>query len=296
MKKSLIVLAVAFLPAISLAGTAENVDACVKQTKAFTGIGLDPYSASYESNIIYPSIASWPNAKCEVKLARVYNLTVNGRIVVYRWYAGKEAFDLNKTLEADNERAISQLRTRISLLESRQRQISDRLQSPNPNFEELIKASQDAIRKSGATSSEDIAPKKSAKKPIEKGIKIANDAPVQKAKGASIVAPIEKDDKAVKETAEKTAGTPLYIPSDPKTKYFILEKSSAGTSATIINKRVGSSGTSYAKRIYNCQENTFKYLGDGDTIEQMNAAKPWAEMVPLFEGSISYYVGIEACK
>jgi len=88
----------------------------------------------------------------------------------------------------------------------------------------------------------------------------------------------------------------LHIPSDPKASYTILERSRSGDEAIIVTKRVGSSGESFSKRLYNCSNNTVKYIGTGDTIESMNASKPDPKMAPIFDKSIAYYVGKEACK
>ena len=97
-------------------------------------------------------------------------------------------------------------------------------------------------------------------------------------------------------TVALAAETPLKVPSDPKAKYYVLEKSGAGTDRVILTKRVGPSGTSYSRRLYNCSNSTFKYLADADTLEGLKKAKPDPKMGPLVEGSISYYVGLEACK
>ena len=88
----------------------------------------------------------------------------------------------------------------------------------------------------------------------------------------------------------------IKVPSDPKAKYYALEKSGTGAERVILTKRVGPSGTSFSKRRYNCANGTFKYLGDADTLEGLATSKPDPKMSELVEGSISYYVGVEACK
>jgi hypothetical protein len=97
-------------------------------------------------------------------------------------------------------------------------------------------------------------------------------------------------------TMTSAAQKPLGIPSEPKAAYFVLEKSITGNEATIVTKRVGSSGTSYSRRLYNCVDKTVKYIGSGDSIDAMNASAPDPKMSPIFERSIAYYVGIEACN
>ncbi|WP_411726455.1 hypothetical protein [Methyloglobulus sp.] len=92
------------------------------------------------------------------------------------------------------------------------------------------------------------------------------------------------------------AEIPLNVPSDPKALFFVLEKGGSESERTIVTKRVGSSGTGYSKRLYNCADNTVKYLGTGDSLEAMNKSNPDPKMGSISEGSIAYYVGFEACK
>lgn len=92
------------------------------------------------------------------------------------------------------------------------------------------------------------------------------------------------------------AETPLSVPSDPKAQFFVLEKGGNGVERTIVTKRVGSSGTGYSKRLYNCTNSTVKYLGSGDSLAAMAASKADPNMGPIVNGSIAYYVGVEACK
>lgn len=88
----------------------------------------------------------------------------------------------------------------------------------------------------------------------------------------------------------------LSVPSDSGAQFFVLEKGGSTEARTIVTKRVGSSGTSYSKRLYNCKYNNVKYLGTGSTLSEMETSKPDANMASIFDGSIAYYVGIEACK
>lgn len=97
-------------------------------------------------------------------------------------------------------------------------------------------------------------------------------------------------------TSAYAAEVPLNIPSDPKAEFFVLEKEGSSAERTIVTKRVGSSGSSYSKRLYNCHNNTVKYLGSGDSLSAMAASKPDPNMGPIVRGSIAYYVGREACK
>lgn len=88
----------------------------------------------------------------------------------------------------------------------------------------------------------------------------------------------------------------VSVPTDPKASYVVLDKSRSGDMATITTKREGPSGSSYSKRLYDCKAGTVKYLGDGDTLEQMNSSAPDPNMAPIVEKSIAYYIGQRACQ
>ena len=91
-------------------------------------------------------------------------------------------------------------------------------------------------------------------------------------------------------------GTPLDVPSDAKAQYFVLEKGGTPERPTILTKRVGSSGTSFSRREIDCVAQSVRYLGTGDTREQMNASTPDASMAPIVPGAIADYVAKEACR
>lgn len=91
-------------------------------------------------------------------------------------------------------------------------------------------------------------------------------------------------------------GSPLSVPSDSKAEFFVLHKGGSGTQRTILTKRVGPSGVSYSERLFNCANNTAKYLGTGDSLAEMAASKADPNMGLIVNGSIAYYIGLEACK
>lgn len=88
----------------------------------------------------------------------------------------------------------------------------------------------------------------------------------------------------------------ISVPSDSSAQYYVLDRGGSGSLRTITTKRVGPSGTSYSKRLYNCSQSTVKYLGTGDTLTEMNSSSPAGNMGNIVSGSIAYYVGLEACK
>ena len=64
----------------------------------------------------------------------------------------------------------------------------------------------------------------------------------------------------------------------------------------VASRRKGSSGTSYAKRLVNCQDWTFMYLAEGDTIKALSIPRPDPEMAPLTPGSSSTVITYHACR
>lgn len=130
------------------AGEAENITACVKKAKEFAGVSLDPFNVKYEGNYVAFSIARWPEAHCEVKVAEVYNLQVNGQHLVYKGYSGKESYDLAMQLQAKTNEAVKQMRSRIALIEQRANQASSSLRKPNPDYQYLNKYVDEGIQRS----------------------------------------------------------------------------------------------------------------------------------------------------
>jgi hypothetical protein len=89
----------------------------------------------------------------------------------------------------------------------------------------------------------------------------------------------------------------VSVPTDPSAKYTILEITKrSGGMVEVTTRRAGTSGTSYSKRLVDCVNGTFKYLGEGDTIEEMKNSKPSPSMAQLVRGSISTYVSEHACR
>lgn len=129
------------------AGEAENITACVKKAKEFASISLDPFNVKYEGNYVAFSIARWPEAYCEVKVAEVYNLQVNGQYLVYKGYSGKQSYDLAMELQAKTDEAIKQMRSRIALIEQRANQASNSLRKPNPDYKHLTRYVDEGIQR-----------------------------------------------------------------------------------------------------------------------------------------------------
>lgn len=89
----------------------------------------------------------------------------------------------------------------------------------------------------------------------------------------------------------------LYkIPSDPKATYEVLEKTGKGKKRVITTKRTGPSGVSYSKREYDCELAKVRYIGTGDTLQEMQSSKPDGKLTGIVDGSIASYIGGVACE
>jgi hypothetical protein len=89
----------------------------------------------------------------------------------------------------------------------------------------------------------------------------------------------------------------ILVPTDPSTKYIVLDITRQPNGLVeITTQRDGKSGTTYSKRLVDCANATFKYLGEGDTVEAMRNSKPDPNMAELVSGSISMYASEYACQ
>jgi len=134
--------------ASAFAGDAENIAACAKKAKEFSGVTLEEFDVNYEGNWLSMSIAKWSNAYCEVKRGEVYKLSINGELVIYDGFAGKGAYDLNKALKGKTDLAINKLNSRVSLLRQRMEKATEELRKPMPSHDELMRYIDEGVEKS----------------------------------------------------------------------------------------------------------------------------------------------------
>lgn len=75
------------------------------------------------------------------------------------------------------------------------------------------------------------------------------------------------------------------IEADPGVEYVIFDVIERPDGLIeVLSRRSGKSGISYAKRLVNCSNWTFKYLADADTIEGFANENPMDEMAELPNG------------
>ncbi len=95
-----------------------------------------------------------------------------------------------------------------------------------------------------------------------------------------------------------SAQTPyeFRVPTDTKATYYGLELTGDYPMRTIVTKRVGPSGITFSKRLYDCKAWKVKYLGTGDSLEAMKNSAPDPKMAPIVSQSIADFVGQIACR
>jgi hypothetical protein len=87
------------------------------------------------------------------------------------------------------------------------------------------------------------------------------------------------------------------VTADPGVEYvvFDVQKRPDGL-IEVLSRRRGSSGTSYARRLVDCQNWKFMYLAEGDTVAELSVLHPDARMAELTAGSSSTAVSYNGCK
>jgi hypothetical protein len=86
------------------------------------------------------------------------------------------------------------------------------------------------------------------------------------------------------------------VEADPGVEYIVFDviKRPDGL-IEVFSRRNGKSGISYAKRLVDCNNWTFKYLADADTIEDLANENPMEKMAELTFGSSSTVVSYYGC-
>lgn len=94
------------------------------------------------------------------------------------------------------------------------------------------------------------------------------------------------------------AAQPIAIPSDSRARYEAISVTKRQDGLVeIITRRQGPSGTSFARREVDCRRRMFRYIGEGDTLEEAQRPAPNpGQMAALVKGSISYEVVQFACR
>ncbi|MGO1069687.1 hypothetical protein [Lysobacter sp. CA199] len=79
-------------------------------------------------------------------------------------------------------------------------------------------------------------------------------------------------------------------------QYFVLKIEGKWPKKTIHMKRVGSSGTSFFVRQYDCVKWKTRYIASADTVEDLAKSKPEPQLYEIVPGATADHVGQLACK
>lgn len=80
--------------------------------------------------------------------------------------------------------------------------------------------------------------------------------------------------------------TPIAIKTDLDGQYSMVEKGGTADKPTLVVKRAGPGFSHYIKREVDCAARTVRYLGEGASLQEMNAPLPEETSVPIEAGSI----------
>lgn len=98
--------------------------------------------------------------------------------------------------------------------------------------------------------------------------------------------------------ASAASAQSIAVPSDPRARYEAVSTTKRPDGLVeIITRRQGPSGVSYARREVDCRRRTFRYVGEGDTLDEAKRPGPNpGQMAELVQGSISWHVVQFACR
>lgn len=84
-------------------------------------------------------------------------------------------------------------------------------------------------------------------------------------------------------------GEPFTVESDPRANYRLLRWTRMRNgNIEAVTRRDGPSGTSFARREIDCRTRLFRYLGEGDALDDaLKDSKNIGEMTDLVSGSIA---------
>lgn len=88
----------------------------------------------------------------------------------------------------------------------------------------------------------------------------------------------------------------IPVPNDPYGKHVLVHKSGKATHRVVITKRTGLTGELYTKRHYNCEKQTVRMIGTGNTLEILeNQNNKWPESA-VMSRSVAEDIGMLACS
>jgi hypothetical protein len=89
----------------------------------------------------------------------------------------------------------------------------------------------------------------------------------------------------------------IDIPNDPAARYDVLMLvPTRGGKLEIVTRRVGRRGETFVQREIDCRAGLVRYLGQGRTVDEMNADDRNYMLDPIDPNSISGHIAAYACE
>ena len=89
--------------------------------------------------------------------------------------------------------------------------------------------------------------------------------------------------------------TPIDIKTDLEGQYFLVEQGGTAEKPTMLVKRAAEGYNHFVKREFDCAARTVRYLGEGESLEELKAAQPDKVANPIKKGTIAYQLWQYAC-
>ncbi len=96
--------------------------------------------------------------------------------------------------------------------------------------------------------------------------------------------------------AAAASDVPIAIKTDLEGQYFLVEQSGTASNPVVVVKRVDGTYEYYVKREFDCAAGTVRYLGEGESLEEMAAAEAEPEASPIESGSIPDQLARLLCR
>jgi hypothetical protein len=121
--------------------------------------------------------------------------------------------------------------------------------------------------------------------------------PLSSSSGSNLAEYEGMDDFGSTRLPPTNEGFRVPVGIEPNVEYRILKiRRLRSGNLEVLSRRDGPSGTSFARREYNCDDMTFRYLGEGDTREDAEKDAPnRGSMADLIDGSSAFSIGAAAC-
>jgi hypothetical protein len=89
----------------------------------------------------------------------------------------------------------------------------------------------------------------------------------------------------------------LNIKTEVKGQYFLVEKTSGTNNlSTLLVKRVTAQRSVYVKREFDCAAKTVRYIGSGESLDEMEKDIADQKAYPVRKNSISAQLSVYACS